>query len=332
MDQTVVTKTAPYFDLDRSARGDRRSLRALIPGRIHAAQGAGRAPPPASSTTRGRKRRRQLERDGDGRACAEGLSRLPGCPDQARLRVHHQPRLSRRESFLRRAHGDRRPRRLWPRACWRRAPTSIFSSCFPTSRPPGARASPSTCSISSGISASRSATPRAPSINACGCRRSDMTIRTALLDARLILGDEQLFAEFQRRFRKDVLEGNARPFIEPSSPSRTRATPRRRLALSGRAEHQGRQRRLRDLHTLHWLAKHLYPDKAEAEFVEAGVFTRREYRELPPLRELPLDGALPVALPDRPARGAPELRPAAADGRAARLSRPRAACARSSAS
>ncbi len=30
---------------------------------------------------------------------------------------------------------------------------------------------------------------------------------------------------------------------------------------------------LRDLHTLHWLAKHLYPDKAEAEFVEAGVFT-----------------------------------------------------------
>src|SRR6185437_3437743 len=38
---------------------------------------------------------------------------------------------------------------------------------------------------------------------------SDMTIRTALLDARLILGDEQLFAEFQRRFRKDVLEGHA---------------------------------------------------------------------------------------------------------------------------
>ena len=35
---------------------------------------------------------------------------------------------------------------------------------------------------------------------------------------------------------------------------------------------------LRDLHTLHWLAKHLYPDKAEEEFVEAGVFTRHEYR------------------------------------------------------
>jgi [protein-PII] uridylyltransferase len=35
---------------------------------------------------------------------------------------------------------------------------------------------------------------------------------------------------------------------------------------------------LRDLHTLHWLAKHLYPDKAEAEFVEAGVFTAHEYR------------------------------------------------------
>src|ERR1700675_462513 len=43
---------------------------------------------------------------------------------------------------------------------------------------------------------------------------SDMTIRTALIDARLILGDEALYADFQRRFRKEVLEGSARPFIE----------------------------------------------------------------------------------------------------------------------
>ena len=35
---------------------------------------------------------------------------------------------------------------------------------------------------------------------------------------------------------------------------------------------------LRDLHTLHWLAKHLYPEKAEEEFVETRVFTPGEYR------------------------------------------------------
>src|SRR4029078_6438123 len=43
---------------------------------------------------------------------------------------------------------------------------------------------------------------------------SDMTIRTALLDARLILGDAPLFADFQHRFRKEVLEGNPRAFVE----------------------------------------------------------------------------------------------------------------------
>ena len=42
---------------------------------------------------------------------------------------------------------------------------------------------------------------------------SDMTIRTALLDSRLLLGDEALYADFHHRFRKEVLEGNARPLI-----------------------------------------------------------------------------------------------------------------------
>ena len=109
--------------------------------------------------------------------------------------------------------------------------------------------------------------------------QSDMTIRTALLDARLILGDMTLYAEFQQRFRKDVLEGSARPFIEAklaeqnerharSGASRYRVEPNVKDGKGG----------LRDLHTLHWLAKHLYPDKAEEEFVEAGVFTRTEFR------------------------------------------------------
>ncbi len=108
---------------------------------------------------------------------------------------------------------------------------------------------------------------------------SDMTIRTALLDARLILGDEKLFADFRHRFRKDVLETDARSFIAAklaeqdarhsrAGASRYQVEPNIKEGAGG----------LRDLHTLHWLAKHLYPDKAEEEFVEAGVFTPHEYR------------------------------------------------------
>ena len=106
-----------------------------------------------------------------------------------------------------------------------------------------------------------------------------MTIRTALLDARLILGDETLFAEFQHRFRKEVLEGNARPFVDAKlaeqNARHARAGASRYLVEPNIKDGKGG---LRDLHTLHWLAKHLYPDKAEEEFVEAGVFTPAEYR------------------------------------------------------
>ena len=108
---------------------------------------------------------------------------------------------------------------------------------------------------------------------------SDMTIRTALLDARLILGDEKLFADFQHRFRKDVLESDARSFIAAKLAEQdarhSRAGASRYLVEPNIKEGTGG---LRDLHTLHWLAKHLYPDKAEEEFVEAGVFTPHEYR------------------------------------------------------
>jgi [protein-PII] uridylyltransferase len=109
--------------------------------------------------------------------------------------------------------------------------------------------------------------------------RTDMTIRTALLDARLILGDRTLFDDFRRRFREEVLEGNPRSFIEAKL-----AEQNTRHARSGASRYlvepniKDGKGGLRDLHTLHWLAKHLYPDKAEEEFVEAGVFTAHEYR------------------------------------------------------
>jgi len=108
---------------------------------------------------------------------------------------------------------------------------------------------------------------------------SDMTIRTALLDSRLLLGDEALYADFHHRSRKEVLEGNARPFVEAKlaeqNARHARAGASRYLVEPNVKDGKGG---LRDLHTLHWLAKHLYPDKAEAEFVEAGVFTPHEYR------------------------------------------------------
>ena len=109
--------------------------------------------------------------------------------------------------------------------------------------------------------------------------QADMTIRTTLLDARLILGDEDLFETFLQTFRKEVLEADPRAFVEAKleeqSDRHSRTGVSRYLVEPNIKEGTGG---LRDLHTLHWLAKQLYPEKAEEEFVEAGVFTPREYR------------------------------------------------------
>ena len=89
---------------------------------------------------------------------------------------------------------------------------------------------------------------------------------------------------------------------------------------------------LRDLHTLHWLAKYLYGDGVNPATVAAQVFTLGGVHHLPPLRGLPLDDPLQPALPGGPRGGAADLRRAAGDRRAAGLRRSAAACARSSAS
>jgi [protein-PII] uridylyltransferase len=89
--------------------------------------------------------------------------------------------------------------------------------------------------------------------------RSDITIRTALLDARLILGDAALFGELMRRFAREIAPGTAQRFVEAklaerdqrhqrAGESRYRVEPNIKDGKGG----------LRDLHTLHWLAKYLY--------------------------------------------------------------------------
>ena len=108
--------------------------------------------------------------------------------------------------------------------------------------------------------------------------QSDVTIRTALLDARLILGDKPLYEELSRRFQREVVSGTARQFVEAkmaerdqrhrrSGESRYRVEPNIKDGKGG----------LRDLHTLHWLAKYLYGDGPSTGSVEFKVFAADEY-------------------------------------------------------
>ena len=88
--------------------------------------------------------------------------------------------------------------------------------------------------------------------------RSDMTIRTAILDGRLILGDEALFAELERRFRAEVIAGTGAEFVEAKLAEResrqNKIGASRYVVEPNVKEGKGG---LRDLHTLAWLIKYL---------------------------------------------------------------------------
>lgn len=106
---------------------------------------------------------------------------------------------------------------------------------------------------------------------------SDITIRTALLDARLVHGDRQLYAEFENRFRNDVVKGTARAFIDAKMAERdsrtTRAGESRYKVEPNVKDGKGG---LRDLHTLHWLSKYIFGQEVGQKAVEAGIFTGEE--------------------------------------------------------
>ena len=109
--------------------------------------------------------------------------------------------------------------------------------------------------------------------------RSDMTIRTALLEARFLCGDRALFEEMTRRFDTEVVEGTALAFTEAKLAEREtrvrRAGSSRYLVEPNVKDGKGG---LRDLNTLFWIAKYAYRVHDVEELVAAGLFEAEELR------------------------------------------------------
>jgi [protein-PII] uridylyltransferase len=109
--------------------------------------------------------------------------------------------------------------------------------------------------------------------------KADMTIRTALLEARYLLGDRALFDEFAARFDKDIVKGTAALFVAAKLAEREerlrRAGQSRYLVEPNVKEGKGG---LRDLHTLFWIAKYVYRVREPDELIASGVFNAEEYK------------------------------------------------------
>src|SRR5580700_11135513 len=109
--------------------------------------------------------------------------------------------------------------------------------------------------------------------------KGDMTIRTAILEARFLLGDRALYDELVVRFDKQVVQGSAAEFVAAKLAEREerhrRSGQSRYLVEPNVKDGKGG---LRDLHTLFWIAKYVYRVRDPEELIGQGVFDRAEYR------------------------------------------------------
>jgi [protein-PII] uridylyltransferase len=117
------------------------------------------------------------------------------------------------------------------------------------------------------------------SVNECIRQaKADMTIRTAMLESRYLLGDTKLYEELTTRFDKEVVQGTAPEFVAAKLAEREerhrRAGQSRYLVEPNVKDGKGG---LRDLHTLFWIAKYVYRVQEPDELIKRGVFDRGEY-------------------------------------------------------
>ena len=107
----------------------------------------------------------------------------------------------------------------------------------------------------------------------------DQTVRTAILEARYLWGDEALFDEVQARFWKKVA-GDVRAFAKEKLDERDarhrRMGDSRYVVEPNVKEGKGG---LRDLHTLFWIGKFAYRLQSVVELVEVGLLSQSELRQ-----------------------------------------------------
>ena len=109
--------------------------------------------------------------------------------------------------------------------------------------------------------------------------KADLTVRTALLEARYVWGDQTLYAEAARRFEREVVAGSAAAYVAEKLAER-----------NGRHERMGDSRYvvepnlkegkggLRDLHALFWIGKYAYNVRSLGELVDKGLMSAKELR------------------------------------------------------
>ncbi|WP_374763217.1 [protein-PII] uridylyltransferase [Yunchengibacter salinarum] len=110
--------------------------------------------------------------------------------------------------------------------------------------------------------------------------RTDLTIRTALLESRYLWGDRSLFDQAAKRFIRRVVALTGTEFVDQKLAERdarhARMGDSRYVVEPNIKDGKGG---LRDLQTMWWIARYLYGGIQPSEVLDQGVLTTEEYNQ-----------------------------------------------------
>ncbi|CAM5535198.1 [protein-PII] uridylyltransferase [Aquamicrobium terrae] len=110
--------------------------------------------------------------------------------------------------------------------------------------------------------------------------RADLTIATAILEARFVWGEKSLSDELIHRFDDEVVRLTGPQYVQAKLAERdarhAKAGESRYVVEPNVKDGKGG---MRDLHTLFWIGKYYYRVRTGAELVDKGVCTRAEYNQ-----------------------------------------------------
>jgi [protein-PII] uridylyltransferase len=107
--------------------------------------------------------------------------------------------------------------------------------------------------------------------------KADLTVRTALLEARYVWGETELYRELRQKFMKTLVAGTGPAFVEAKLAERKARHKRMgdsRYALEPNMK-DGKGG-LRDLHTLFWIGTYLFRAEEAGMLVDRGVLNADE--------------------------------------------------------
>ena len=116
--------------------------------------------------------------------------------------------------------------------------------------------------------------------------KDDITIRTSLLESRLITGNEEQFEKFRKLFHDDVVSDTGMAFVEAKLAERddrhARMGDTRYVLEPNIKDGKGG---LRDLQTLMWIAKYLYDIESIGDLKQKDVLTADDARRFEKAQE-----------------------------------------------